>query len=243
MTATSTIAAPLERQPTSTSRCRALVRRRRSSGRPPTSTGSRRCSTSTASGPSSRAPSTAADGAAADAVIAGCNDVARRRQVLDACVYATRRPPTAATSRPRRCSASSRPPAPALRPLLARLADWVHGARRATSWPRVSDDGRASTPARCRASPSGPTTRCARPRRASTPSWRRPARRRGAGCTATSRRSSTAEVAFPDGRAERLPMPAVRGLATAPRPGGPPGRLRRRDGGVADGRRRRARRR
>ena len=46
-----------------------------------------------------------------------------------------------------------------------------------------------------------------------------------------------APVALPDGRTERLPMPAVRGLATAPRPGRPPGRVRRRGGGVADGRR------
>ena len=46
----------------------------------------------------------------------------------------------------------------------------------------------------------------------------------------------TADVTFPDGHVERLPMPAVRGLGIDADSGGPRGGLRRRDGGLADDR-------
>ena len=121
------------------------------------------------------------DGTAADAVIAGWNDVSARHQVLNACAYAA----LTTDSRDEHAvaaSARSRPPAPAC----ARCSPaWPPGSTRSTrtSWP-VSRRPLASTPARSPGSPRVPPTRCPRPRRACTPSWHRPAPGPGPGCTA-----------------------------------------------------------
>ena len=158
---------------------------------------------------------TADDGRAADEAITAYNDVADQFELLEAYVYATvstdsfNEQAQALLSQLEQMMAG-------LRPLVARLADWVHALHEGGSGPtrwRRSAKPPASTVDRCCASPPVRRTRCR--------SWRRalrPARHRrlvGLGRLQSDVTSQlTAEVSFPDGTTERLPMPAVRGLAT-----------------------------
>ena len=179
-------------------------------------------------------PVTAADGTVADEVISATNDALRAAAELRAYVFTV----VATDSRDARAqSLLSELDVVGARvvPLLARLADWVH-ALGADELATVSDAAREHI---------GPLLRLAE----------RSAHQMGeaeeglyaelatTGSQAWARLQSdvtsqlSTDVSFPDGRVERLPMTAVRGLATHADAGRPPGRLRRRAVGVAAGRR------
>jgi pepF/M3 family oligoendopeptidase len=151
------------------------------------------------------------DATAADLVIAGWNDVSARHQVLNACAHAT-----LTTDSRDECAVAAASEVEAagarLRPLLARLADWVDGLG-VDDLAAVSDQAREH---------HGPLLRLAE--RAAhqmseaeeglhaelTPTGSGAWARLHAAVTS----QLTAPVAFPDGSAPRLPMPAVRGLAS-----------------------------
>jgi oligoendopeptidase F len=152
----------------------------------------------------------AADGVAADVVIGGWNDVSARHQVLHACAHAALatdsrdEPAVAASSEVEAAGAR-------LRPLLARLADWVDTLD-VHELAAVSDVAREHV---------GPLVRLAE--RASHQMSEREEglyaelAPTGSGAWARLHAAVTSQLAasvtFPDGRTERLPMPAVRGLA------------------------------
>lgn len=161
-------------------------------------------------------PVTPADGAAADAVIAAYNRTVADLDIVHAAVYAT----VSTDSRDAHASALLSQLVvddAAVRPLLARLADWVHAlgpdeladvsdavhdhleplrrlAERAEHQMSEAEEGLYAE-----LSTTGSSA------------WYRLHQE------VTSQ--LTTDVTFPDGHVERLPMPAVRGLATSPDPG------------------------
>ncbi len=160
-------------------------------------------------------PVTGVDGTAADAVIDGYNELAEALSELDAVVAATvttdSRDEHAQALMSRIESIAAR-----MRPLLARLADWVHA---------LGVEALASVSTEV-AEHRGPLLRLDE-RSAHQMSEAEEglyAELATTGSQAWGRLQSdvtsqlTAEVEFPDGSTDRLPMPAVRGLATAPDP-------------------------
>jgi oligoendopeptidase F len=160
-------------------------------------------------------PVTVADGAAADAVIAAYNEVAEHVQVVAACVYAT------ITTNSRDDHAQSlwgelQGVQARTAPLLARLADWLH-ALGVHELAAVSEQVREH---------GGPLLRLAERAAHQMPEAEEHlyAALQTTGSTAWARMVAnttsqlSADVTFPDGHAERLPMPAVRGLATHSEP-------------------------
>ena len=158
---------------------------------------------------------TAADGAAADAVIAAYNEVAEHVQVVAACVYAT------ITTNSRDDHAQSlwgelQGVHARTTPLLARLADWLH-ALGVDELAAVSEQVREH---------GGPLLRLAEraAHQMSEAEEHLYAAVQTTGSTAWARMVAnttsqlSTEVTFPDGHVERLPMPAVRGLATQAEP-------------------------
>ncbi len=158
---------------------------------------------------------TAADGAAADAVIAAYNRTSAEMSIVGATVYAT----VTTDSRDEVASAllsQLEVHDAALSPLLARLADWVD-ALGADELATVSEHVREH---------HEPLRRLAQ-RAAHQMSEAEEglyAELQPTGSSAWSRLHQeitsqlTADVQYADGRSERLPMPAVRGLATSPDP-------------------------
>jgi pepF/M3 family oligoendopeptidase len=162
-----------------------------------------------------RRPVTEADGEAADAVIAAFNRVITDVEITEAAVYAT----VATNSRDEHASAllsQLEQSQAAVRPLLARLADWANSlgvdelanvseevrqhlepmrrlADRADHQMSESEEGLYAE-----LSPTGSSA------------WYR--------LHADVTSQLTARVDFGDGRVEELPMPAVRGLASSPDP-------------------------
>jgi oligoendopeptidase F len=155
----------------------------------------------------------AADGVAADVVIGGWNDVSARHQVLHACAHAALatdsrdEPAVAASSEVEAAGAR-------LRPLLARLADWVD-ALGADALVSVSEQAREH---------HEPLRRLAQraAHQMSEPEEGLYAELQTTGSSAWYRLHQdvtsqlATDVEFPDGHTERLPMPAVRGLASSP---------------------------
>jgi hypothetical protein len=135
-----------------------------------------------------------------------------------------RSPPTHATSARVRCSANSRS---TTRRCGRCSPDSPTGSTRSARAARRGQRAGARPPRAV-----APTRRAFRPpdERGRGRALRRAADHRLVGLVpappATSRRSSPPTVEFPDGRTERLPMPAVRGLATSPDPAVRRGRLR-----------------
>lgn len=160
-------------------------------------------------------PVTAADGAAADAAIRAYNALAERFGVLGAVVYAT----VTTDSRDERAQSLATQIdelEAAVTPLLARLADWVH-ALGVGELAAVSEEVRTH---------QGPLARldARAAHQMSEPEEGLYAELATTGSGAWGRLQAdvtsqlTAEVRFPGGRAETLPMPAVRGLASSPDP-------------------------
>ena len=197
----------------------------------PMSNGSSPCSTNSTSGRSLPDPSPPTTVRPPTGCCANYNRVAADLDIVHA-TCTPRCPPTLATSRRRRLMSELEPAEAALRPLLARLADWVAARWAPNRSPRVSDEAArapraAQPPRRARRTPDD-RDRGASLRRALLDrfvAWGRLQR------DVTSQLS--AEVALPDGSSDAAD-------AGRPRPGHrsrrrrPPGRLRRRDGGVAD---------
>lgn len=162
-----------------------------------------------------RRAATASDGESADAVITALNGVSTLMEELAATVYAT----LSTDSRDERAqrlfsrieSEQSR-----ITPLLARLADWVH-ALGVDDLARLSGEVEAHR---------GPLTRLdARTAHQMTESEEglyAELSTTGSGAWSRLQRDITSqlttEVAMTDGTTPRLPMPAVRGLATSPDP-------------------------
>ena len=161
-------------------------------------------------------PVTAADGAAANAVIAAYNDALQEWELLGAYVYAT----VSTDSRNEQAQAllSELEVVEArLQPLLARLADWVNALG-------ADELANVSTAA---AEHGGPLLRLAEraAHQMTEPEEHLYAELATTGSSAWSRLQAdvtsqlAADVTYPDGHVERLPMPAVRGLASHPDPG------------------------
>jgi pepF/M3 family oligoendopeptidase len=157
----------------------------------------------------------AADAAAADAVIDGWNDASARHQVLHACAYAAlstdSRNDTAAAAFSEVEVAGAR-----LRPLLARLAAWVDALD-------VHELAGLSDTAREHIGPlSRLAERAAHQMSEAAESLYAELTPTGSGAWARLHTAVTSQltapVTFPDGRTERLPMTAVRGLAADPDP-------------------------
>ena len=156
-------------------------------------------------------PVTADDGAAADAVITAFNAVEKDMQVVAACVYAS------ITTDSRDEHAQSlfgelQAVGARTSPLLARLADWL----RALGVEELSSVSEAVREHR------GPLRRLAQraEHQMSEAEEHLAAALQTTGSSAWARMVAdvtsqlSTDVAFPDGRTERLPMPAVRGLAS-----------------------------
>jgi oligoendopeptidase F len=162
-----------------------------------------------------RRPVTEADGEAADAVIAAFNRVVADVEITEAAVYAT----VATNSRDEHASAllsQLEQSQAAVRPLLARLADWVNSLgvdelatvseevrRHLEPMRRLADraDHQMSESEERLYAELSPTGSSA---------WYR--------LHADVTSQLTARVDFGDDRVEELPMPAVRGLASSPHP-------------------------
>ncbi|MFP5487520.1 MAG: hypothetical protein ACLGHQ_04355, partial [Acidimicrobiia bacterium] len=157
-------------------------------------------------------PVTEDDGCAADAVIAGYNDVTTLVEELGATVYAT----VATDSRDEQAQRLlSRLEADEARivPLLARLADWVHGLG-------VDELARVSTEVDQHRGPlQRLDERSAHQMSEAEEGLYAELSTTGSGAWGRLQRDVTSqlttEVAMPDGSTPRLPMPAVRGLATS----------------------------
>jgi oligoendopeptidase F len=158
---------------------------------------------------------TAADGAAANAVIRAYNRTATDLELVGATLYAT----ITTDSRDEHASAlfsQLEVDDAAMRPLLARLADWV-AALGADALADVSDEVREHLePLRRLAARAAHQMSEAEEglfaelQTTGSSAWYRLHQE------VTSQLS--ADVAYPDGRTVRLPMPAIRGLATSPDP-------------------------
>jgi pepF/M3 family oligoendopeptidase len=160
-------------------------------------------------------PVTADDGRAADAAITAFNQVATLVDELAATVYAT----VSTDSRDelaQRLYSRLEAEQARISPLLARLADWVH-ALGVDDLADVSDEVESHR---------GPLTRLdersAHQMTEAEEGLYAELSTTGSGAWARLQRDVTsqltAEVAMPDGTRPRLPMPAVRGLATSPDP-------------------------
>ena len=159
---------------------------------------------------------TADDGRAADEVIAAYNDVADQFELLEAYVYAT----VSTDSFDERAQAllsQLDQMTAGLKPLVARLADWVHALHEGAGGPDALE-----AVSEAAGEHRGPLLRLAA-RSAHQMSELEEGLYAQLGTVASSawgRLQSdvtsqlTTEVSFPDGTTERLPMPAVRGLAT-----------------------------
>jgi oligoendopeptidase F len=162
-----------------------------------------------------RRPVTAADGAAADAVIATYNRVVADTDITEAAVYAT----VATDSRDEHASAlfsQLEVSQATVRPLLARLADWVSSLG-ADELATVSEEVRLHLePLRRLADRAAHQMNEAEEglyaelSTTGSSAWYR--------LHADVTSQLTAAVELPDGKTEQLPMPAVRGLASSPDP-------------------------
>jgi oligoendopeptidase F len=160
-------------------------------------------------------PVTEHDGRAADAVIQAYNRAAGELDVVGAAVYAT----VTTDSRDEHASAllsQLEMDDATMRPLLARLADWVH-ALGVDALAEVSEQVREHLePLRRLADRSAHQMSeteeglYAELQTTGSSAWYRLHQEVTSQLTAT--------ITYPDGREERLPMPTVRGLATSPDP-------------------------
>jgi pepF/M3 family oligoendopeptidase len=160
-------------------------------------------------------PITDADGRAADAVVTAYNRFAHEAEVLEAAVYAT----VATDSRDEHASSllnQLEVTDATVRPLLARLADWINA---------LGAEGLAgvSTEVADHLQPlSRLAERAAHQMSESEEGLYAELTTTGSSAWGRLHQDVTsqlaADVQFPDGRTERLPMPAIRGLATHPDP-------------------------
>jgi oligoendopeptidase F len=160
-------------------------------------------------------PVTPEDGLAADTVIRDYNRVVEELHTLAAVVYAT----VSTDTRDQQAQAlfgTIETKGARVTPLLARLADWVHSLG-VDALAEVSEEVREHV---------GPLTRLDRraEHQMSEAEEHLYAELTTTGSSAWQRLHQevtsqlTAEVRYPDGRVDTLPMPAVRGLATSPDP-------------------------
>jgi oligoendopeptidase F len=160
-------------------------------------------------------PVTDADGLAADAAIGAYNRTADQLDIVGATVYAT----VTTDSRDERASSllsQLEIDDAAMRPLLARLADWVH-ALGPEQLAAVSEQARDHLEPLRRLS-----ERSAHQMNEAEEGLYAELQTTGSSAWYRLHQDVTSQLAtdveFPDGRTERLPMPAVRGLATSADP-------------------------